>query len=984
MRSIRRLMTAALCSTVMIPAAYAQNTAQDDDDYGNDEIVVTAQRTAQSAQDVPIAVSAFSAEALEAQQIENSSDLQLTLPNITFTKTNFTSATFTIRGIGDLCVGVSCDQATAIHLNESPLFSTRLFETEFYDLERVEVLRGPQGTLFGRNATSGVVNVVTAKPQLGQFGAAGDAEYGNFDAIKVKGMVNLPVGDTLALRVAGLYVNRDGYTKNLFDNSRIDDRDLYSVRGSLRWEPGPDTTVDLVASYFREKDSRLRIQKQLCQRDPTGILGCLNNRRDASPFNSNATFTAALSSAEFLATQGIPTAFALGSLYGPDIYANTTVPTDPRVVNTAFQPEYYTDELILQGKFEHNFGPVTLQLSGNYQNVDLDSRQDYNLNVGDRSLYAPALTALQAAADGAFGAAVQSYLGPVASALIPNGPNGVLCTSDTDTIGLGSYGGNSICSDNILQFDRSNQNNSSWSVEGILSSNFDGPFNFLLGGIYAKYHLTENSYYVNAFAIDYVTGVLGAFSSLANALDPSFLGTPYFRNNTDDLRVKSYGLFGEAYYEFSDKLKLTLGLRYNNDKKAVAARSTLASFLVPFAQTTNAFDSPYVGSYDADPGTPGNQLIQRRNVGFDKVTGRAVLDYQITDDNLLYFSYSRGYKSGGINPPLQPIFAVPESFTPEQVDAFEIGSKNNFGRALQLNLTAFYYKYKDLQLSKIVARTAVNDNVSADIWGFEAEAIVRPDPDFTINLGFSYLKSKVTDDKFTSNPRDFGGGRADAVIIKDITNASNCAVASSTGNIAGINAFVNTVNTVINAGLVPGLAAGANLQGTTSFPADGGIASTGAFSVCGALAAAAAGAFPGLDPVAFGGVEYFAAGVETNIKGNQLPQAPNYKFSIGAQYTAHLGNDITLVPRVDMAYTGESYGNIFNGNVNKVKGYAQVNAQLQLNGPDDKWYVRGFIQNVFDSSSVTGLYVTDQSSGLYTNVFTLEPRRYGIGAGFRF
>src|SRR3546814_5398527 len=125
------------------------------------------------------------------------------------------------------------------------------------------------------------------------------------------------------------------------------------------------------------------------------------------------------------------------------------------------------------------------------------------------------------------------------------------------------------------------------------------------------------------------------------------------------------------------------------------------------------------------------------------MTGRFVIDYKITDDNLIYASYSRGYKSGGINPPLQPVFAVPESFKPEQVDAFEIGSKNSFGNgALQLNATAFYYKYKDLQLSKIVARTAVNDNVDADIYGVEIEGIVRPDPDWVINLGFSYLRSE--------------------------------------------------------------------------------------------------------------------------------------------------------------------------------------------------------------------------------------------------
>jgi outer membrane receptor protein involved in Fe transport len=960
---------------------------------------------------VPIAVSAFSSEALEAQQIKTPSDLQLTLPNVTFTKTNFTGASFTIRGIGDLCVGTTCDSATAIHLNGDPLFSTRLFETEFFDLERIEVLRGPQGTLFGRNATSGVVNVITAKPKLGAFEASAEAEYGNYDSMKGKAMVNIPLGETAGLRVAGIYLNRDGYTKNTFLNTRIDDRDLYSVRGSFRWEPTSDTTIDLMASYFHEKDQRTRIQKQLCQRDPTGVLGCLNTRLDNSPFNGDATFTAALTSREFLATQGIPGIFALGSIYADDgdIYANTTIPSDPRTVNTAYTPSYFTSELILQGQIEHNFGPVSLQVSGQYQKVKLEAQQDYNSNVGDRSAYASGLNYLQLGASGALDGlipGISNYLAPVAAALIPNGPNGVLCTSLSDDSGLGSFGGNSICSDQSLQFDRSNQYNSSWSTEAILTSDFDGPFNFLLGGIYANYHLTENSYYVNAFSIDYLAGLLGAFNSYANGLPPSFLGTPFYRNNTDDLKIKSYGIFGEAYFEVNDRLKMTLGLRYNNDRKTVAARTSLASFLVPFGQTGSAFDTPFGGAYDADLATnpviagvpdatcadnvspvgavgsvPGCEAFQVRTVKFGKWTGRAVIDYKVTDDNLLYASYSRGYKSGGINPPLSPVFSVPESFAPEQVDAFEIGSKNAFGNgALQLNLTAFYYKYKDLQLSKIVARTAVNDNVDADIYGFEAEAMIRPDPDWVVNLGFSYLHTKVSSDKFTSDPRDFGGGRSDAVIIKDISNGANCAVAPGTaGNAAGSNAFVNFVNSQINSGAVTGNA-GAGLRDTTPFPADGGIASTGAFSICEAIKGYAEAAGALFDP---NGIEYYSAGIPVNIKGNKLPQAPNYKFSAGVQYTAHMG-DMTLVPRFDLAYTGESYGSIFNGNVNKIRGYAQVNAQLQLNGADDKWYVKGFIQNIFDANSVTGLYITDQSSGNYTNIFTLEPRRYGIAAGVRF
>jgi iron complex outermembrane recepter protein len=981
MRKLHLISATALAMSLSMPA-FAQDAPQAEEEenpYEGDAIVVTAQRTAQNLQDVPIAVSAFSEEALERQQIDNSSDLQLTLPNVTFSKGNFTGSSFTIRGIGDLCVGVSCDSATAIHTDGTPLLGTRLFETEFFDLGRIEVLRGPQGTLFGRNATSGVVNIVPNRPDLNGFGAGGEAEYGNFNSIKAKGFVNVALGDTLGVRLAGFYLKRDGYTKNLFDGKSQDGRDMYAVRGSLRWQPTETTTIDLMGYYFRENDDRMRIQKQVCQRDPTGILGCLPNRRDFGVTNANSQFVGVLTSRQFFATQGLPTAFALGNLYGPDAYANSVNPANVRQVNTDFTPEYFSDEIQAQARIDQEFGNMKLQVTGFYHEASVDSRQDYNLSVQNRALYAPALATLDAAAAGLLGAGLQTYLTPVRNAIIPNGAAGNLCTSETEESGVGSFGGRRLCSATPQDFDRSNQKNKDWSVEGILSSDFDGPFNFLLGGIYADAKLSENSYYVNAFGIDYVTGILGSFTSLANALPPSFLGTPYFRNNTDLLTVKSYGIFGEAYYDFSDKLKLTLGVRYNNDKKFVRARSTLASFLVPYG-STSAFSSPFVGSFDADPGLAGNQLWQERRAKFSEFTGRAVLDYKITDDNLLYASYSRGYKSGGINPPLQPIFAVDEAFAPEFVNAFEIGSKNTFGNGMfSLNATAFYYQYKALQLSRIVARTSVNDNVDANIYGLELESIIRPDPNLAINMGFSYLHTEVSEDKFLGNPRDPSGGRADAVIIKDITNGANCAVTSNSGSVAGVNGFVNQANTLINAGAIPGLAAGAGLQPTQSFGPDSGLTANGAFSICGVLSALA----PTVG-AAFGGVTIQNAGVPVNIKGNRLPQAPNYKWNVGVQYNAEFDNGMTLVPRFDLIYVGDSYGNIFGGRINKIKGYTQMNAQLQLNGQDDKWFVRAFVQNIANSNATTGLYVTDQSSGLFTNIFTLEPRRFGVAAGFKF
>ena len=936
------------------PSAPAEQTASS----GEGDIVITAQRQSERLQDVPIAVSAFTGAALEKQQIVNPSSLQLTLPSITFTKTNFTSSSFTIRGIGDLCVGATCDSATAIHVNDMPLTSTRLFESEFYDLERVEVLRGPQGTLFGRNATSGVVNFITAKPDLSTMKAAGEAEYGNYNSIKLKGMLNVPLASTIGVRVAGLYLKRDGYTYNSYTDNKVDGRDLYSVRGTLSWEPDANTRLDLIGYYFREKDNRSRIQKQLCHRDPTGILGCLPDRLANDTANGLSTLSAVLSSNEFFRINNAALApFGLQSLYGADPYAGVVNPTDVRTIRADVDPTYFADEEQYTAKFFHDFGKVSFNFTGGYARNSVDSKTDYNLAVENSLTNNPGLLALQN-----YPQLVPAYafLNGVRKVLIPNGVAGGVCQSSSDPNNVGVFGGNSVgCYAQSLDFDRSRLANRQYSAEAHIDSHLDGMFNFLLGGIYVDSKTTHNDYFVNAFGLDYAAGILGAASSAAipGVNGNAFLASPFYRNDTDTYRLKSWGIFGETYFAFSDKLKLTLGLRYNNDDKYVKARNITLNVLTPIG-ASNMTQGLNYGAVDFDPTTSGVQEYAIRTAQFHRLTGRAVIDYKITPDNMLYASYSRGYKSGGINPPVISA-SVAQTFAPESVDAYEIGSKNTFGGGqLRLNLTAFYYKYQGLQLSRIVARTAVNDNVNADIYGVEAEAIISPIPAVAINANFSYLHTKVSNDKYLINPRDVSAGRADAVIIKDITNASNCVVIpTGAGGAALAQGYVTAVNAAIG------------LRAPVAIP---GMAATGAYGICSALAATAAAS----------GVSVLD-GVGVNVKGGKLPGAPTFKASIGAQYTAHMGG-MTLVPRADLAYTGGTYAAIFNTNVDRIPGYAVVNAQVQLNGVDDKWYLRAFVQNLTNNNAITGQAVADQSSGLYTNIFTLEPRRFGIAAGFKF
>jgi iron complex outermembrane receptor protein len=182
----------------------APATSASADDYVPSEIVVTAQKRVEAVQDVPIAITALSQKNLEEQKIEGGPDIMRAVPNMTFSKSNFTGYNISIRGIGTKSISATSDPGVAVAFNNSSLIHNRFFEQEFFDMERVEVLRGPQGTLYGRNATGGVVNLITAKPDFGGFEGNIKGEVGNYNSRRLLAMLNVPlVDDVLAVRVAG-------------------------------------------------------------------------------------------------------------------------------------------------------------------------------------------------------------------------------------------------------------------------------------------------------------------------------------------------------------------------------------------------------------------------------------------------------------------------------------------------------------------------------------------------------------------------------------------------------------------------------------------------------------------------------------------------------------------------------------------------------------------------------------------------------------
>ncbi|WP_395780492.1 TonB-dependent receptor, partial [Aquidulcibacter sp.] len=242
--------------------ALAQGAPQTDDP-AIETIIVVAQKREQAAQDVPIALSVFSASALERAQIEDATDIQFSIPNAVLTGND----RFTLRGIGTNALG-SSDLGVQSFVNGAAI--GYLPQNEFFDLARLEVLRGPQGTLYGRNTTGGAINVITQKPKA-EWGGEASLQLGNYGGIRAGGAINIPLGERIATRLSGYGLSREGYTENQGTGNGIDGRDQWALRWTTTFDLGENTDITFVYGKYEEDSSRAREGKRLCKAHP--VLG---------------------------------------------------------------------------------------------------------------------------------------------------------------------------------------------------------------------------------------------------------------------------------------------------------------------------------------------------------------------------------------------------------------------------------------------------------------------------------------------------------------------------------------------------------------------------------------------------------------------------------------------------------------------------------------------------------------------------------------
>ncbi|PAX09278.1 TonB-dependent receptor [Sphingomonas lenta] len=896
------------------------------------DIVVTAQGRAQALADVPVAVSVVNAANLERTGATDIRQITQVAPSLLVSSTgNEANGSARLRGIGTVGDNPGLESSVAVFVDGVYRSRSGVGLNELGDIERVEVLRGPQGTLFGRNASAGIISIVSKAPDLNRLSGGVQAEYGNYDYYRLAGNINVPLGDTLAGRIDAVYVKRDGFLYDVTNDRRVNDRDRLFARGQLLFQPDDALTVRLIADYTKREEA---------------CCGAVYINGSVAPANRNLT-NPALN----------PIVRVLQDL-DPQRYGQQpfTDPFSRRIyVNQGRSYDGETEDYGFSGQIDYDFGFGTLtsitgyRVYDNFQGSDTDYGpvdilyRAANENGGARRFetFSQELRLQGTAFDDRLDWLVGAYYA-----------NEDLTVKDNLRFGT-QYGRFATCR---------------------LVQAFGFPGSFYAPGAAACLSPTGRAVLSNQ-----VPGVPSPFGAGGAAIVGAFdrLATVNDRGTTTDRyeqNSENYAFFTHNIFEITEGLNFTIGARYTREVKTFDALFGNDNTACPAQQ---AALRPFLGTPLAAAATglinlacQGNSTSELNGVAISdrrkesEFTGTAILSYKITPDLLVYGSVARGYKAGGFNLDRSALKAPVEGvgtasvrttfadfggaqalvgrlqFDEEINTAFEVGAKYSTG-SFSLNVAAFRQEFDNFQLNTFNGSVFLVQNVNS--CGTDLNGADRDTAPFVPNAAAT--------------------GACDPDEVRPGVISQGFEVEASLSPVR---------NVTVNAGLT---------YADTFFRND--------------LVGGESGA--PLDPALL------------RLPGDNLSNAPEIVTTTSLTWTPPLGDTgLSGLFYVDQRTTSDYNTGSDLFPQKEQDGFTLVNARIGIRGPDSRWSIEAWAQNLFDvdytqvafnspfqavgtgpvapTSPLAGTFPLAQYPGgtQIFSAFLAEPRTYGLTGRFRF
>ena len=913
-----------------------------------EEVVVTATKKEESTQDLAISVEAFTSEMLEQNQIYDLSDLTEVVPGFGAGKGIGSGSAFSMRGIGSYGIGAAVVSSLVTNINGHSVGTGQFVDLGMMDIERIEVLKGPQGTINGRNSVQGVINVITARP-TDEFGGYVDVETGNFDMKRMTTALNLPINDNVKTRLAFMTNMRDGMVYNPVTGNDFDDRNDMGLRFSLDWDISDTTDFKLTYSGQKSDDNRPQEEVSFCAQDP--FFGCRPDVRGG--LNQAAD------------TRGHVAGFVgFVAHLDPGTIVNKYGPSLSDKFDTLYldrEPTHLQTSEVTNLELTHDISD-DVQMIAKYT---YSTRDFHQMNDNDGSISNVPLAGAAAGLPGIV--PIEAYV----------------CFGSDE---------NSFCEtvDSDRTYDFSDVETENKQAEINFISDFDGPFNFS-AGYYWYDDTTDNEYRVQTAgtqligsfanhpysavlagltgvdlsskggAVFYQTVLQGLLPQLPNVLavqggaitDPvqvaTIIGTYQatlgmlqampdvvvplgLRGTLSDqhVRTQSQAFYGEMYFDLSEDTKLTLGGRYDD-------------FLVNSHNFNDLLGNAYIrlGCFNYSSHTTCPGIEQQRTVEDDSTSFKVALQHNLNDDVMVYGSYTTAVKAGGVN-----AGSSSSTYDQEETGVLDFGMKSILmDGAMLLNMNIFRNDNKGMLLAAIVDDASINYNVDAEITGFEGNLSVFLTE--TTNLSFNWLliDNEITSDTSIINYMNPLGGMYDVFL-------------GPVGN---------------NTGLLTGAVFGG---GTTQLFKSGG------YNCLSPMGTNALGVVGGFAPLA-GSVCTVAQGVPQSLKGNKLPNTADTEYSLSLTQVFPSARGETLA-KLSYRYRSESNSSNFEEARMAIPDLKVWDLFVRFNPNDDDWYVGMYAKNLADDRQLGFLRTASNLQGGQLYGSFSDPRTFGVQFGTSF